>query len=133
VQTSINRKLEEIRQRLMDEGEEAWGPHSAQDTDHAGGEPGEGGATNVSDINDVFTEFMLSIAASLEETFGLDEDDAIEYVFDAADAIAEEGSLPFIPDEEDLAETAEWLGKAKSMGFGDLVLAMADSELGEEE
>ena len=131
---SVSQKLEGIRKRLMEMEGEAWGPGSpAADGEHDDSKAGSGGAENVSDINDHLLDYMLGIAASVEEDFDLEPDSAVDFVFDAADSIAEEGSLPFIPDEEDLAGTAEWLGKAKIMGFGDMVMAIADSEFSEDD
>jgi hypothetical protein len=128
----IAQKLESIRKRLT-ENDEAWGPGSDPSavTQHAKGSAGEGGAENVSDVNDVFLNYMLSIAMNVASTFDVPEDDAIDYVFDSADAVAEEGSLPFIPEEDDLAGTAEWIGKATSIVFEDMVMAMAEEEFGE--
>jgi len=128
---SISQKLEGIRKRLAEREGEAWGPDSAVDTEHQDGEAGTGEAENVSDVNDVLIGYMLDIAAGVEENYDLDPEAAVDFVFDAADAVAEEGSLPFIPDEEDLVGTAEWIGKAKIMAFGDMVMAIADTQLGE--
>lgn len=127
---SISQKLAGIRKRIMEQEGEAWGPDSDIDTEHQGGEAGTGEADNVSDINDVLVDYMLDIAAGLEEIYDLEPDSAVDFVFDAADAVAEEGSLPFLPPEDDLVATAEWIGKAKIMAFGDMVKAIADSQLG---
>ena len=125
---SIASKLEALRKRLSEQ-EEAWGPDSEVETDHETGEAGEGGAENVSDINDTLIDYMLSIAGSVYENFDVDEDEAIDFVYDVADQLGEEGTLPFIPEEDDLAGTATWLGTAKTMGFGELVLALAENQL----
>ena len=123
---SIAAKLEALRKRLSEQ-DEAWGPDSNIETDHEAGEAGEGGAENVSDINDTLIDYMLNLAGSVTDSYDVDEDEAIDFVFDVADQLGEEGSLPFIPDETDLAGTAAWLGTAKTMGFGDMVLAIADN------
>jgi len=128
---SISQKLEGIRKRLAEREGEAWGPDSAVDTEHQDGEAGTGEAENVSDVNDVLIGYMLDIAAGVEEEYDLDPEAAVDFVFDAADSVAEEGSLPFIPSEDDLVATAEWIGKAKIMAFGDMVMAIADTKLGE--
>ena len=128
---SVSQKLESIRKRLAEKEGEAWGPDSAVDTEHNDGEAGEGGAENVSDVNDALLSYMLDIAAGIADEYDLEPDSAVDFVFDAADSVAEEGSLPFLPDEEDLVGTAEWLGKAKIMAFGDMVMAIADTQLGE--
>lgn len=128
---SVSAKLEGIRKRLMEVDTEAWGPDSAVDTEHQDGEAGVGGADNVSNVNDNLIDYMLSIAATIADEHDLDADDAVDFVFDSADSIAEEGSLPFIPPDDDLVGTAEWIGKAKIMAFGEMVCALANSEFGE--
>lgn len=125
---SIASKLEALRKRLSEQ-EEAWGPDSEVETDHETGEAGEGGAENVSDINDTLIDYMLSIAGSVYENFDVDEDEAIDFVYDVADQLGEDGTLPFIPEEDDLAGTATWLGTAKMMGFGELVFSLAENQL----
>ena len=129
---SISQKLTGIRKRIMEMEGAAWGPDRSIDTDHNDGEAGSGEAENVSDVNDVLINYMLDIAAGLEEDYDLDPEAAVDFVFDAADSVAEEGSLPFIPEEDDLVSTAEWVGKAKIMAFGDMVMAIADSQFGED-
>lgn len=124
----IVEKLQTIRKRLSEQEGEAWGPESAVDTDHQDGAAGEGGAENVSDINDTFIDYMLSIAGSVEDEFEIDSEGAVDFVFDIADQLAADGTLPVIPDENDLAGTAEWLGKAKSLGFGEMVLSILDAQ-----
>jgi|GEM_PF-2959688 hypothetical protein len=128
---SVSQKLAGIRKRLAEMEGEAWGPESEIDTEHGEGEAGTGGAENVSDVNDVLIDYMLDIAAGIEDAYDLDSESAVDFVFDAADAVAEEGSLPFLPPEDDLVSTAEWIGKAKIMAFGDMVMAIADAQFGE--
>lgn len=132
MQTELNAKLAALRKRLS-ENEEAWGPDSELETDHAEGQAGEGGAENVSDVNDVFDNFILGILDSVLAEYDMDEDEAIEYVFDVAASLEEDGTLPPIPDDEDLAGTAEWVGKAASMGFGEMVLSMLEADAEAEE
>lgn len=127
MRADIVEKLQSIRKRLAEQDEEAWGPDSSVETDHEQSKAGEGGADNVSDVNDVLIDYMLSIAGSLEDEFEIDGDDAVDMVFDIADQLGEDGTLPYIPDEEDLAGTAEWVGRAKMMGFGEMVLGIAES------
>jgi hypothetical protein len=128
---SVSQKLAGIRKRLAEMEGEAWGPESGAETEHQDGEAGTGEADNVSDVNDVLISYMLDIAAGIEDAYDLDSESAVDFVFDAADAVAEEGSLPFLPPEDDLVSTAEWIGKAKIMAFGDMVMAIADSHFGE--
>lgn len=133
MRSDIVEKLQSIRKRLAEQDEEAWGPDSDVETDHEGGKAGEGGAENVSDINDTLIDYMLSIAGSLEDEFDMDGDTALDMVFDIADQLGEDGTLPYMPEEDDLAGTAEWLGRAKMMGFGEMVLGIAESMLSGEE
>lgn len=133
MRADIVEKLQSIRKKLAEQGGEAWGPESEVDTDHEDSAAGEGGADNVSDVNDTLIDYMLSIAGSLEDEFELDSDTAIDMVFDIADQLGNDGTLPFIPDESDLEGTALWLGMAKTMGFGEMVLGIAESTFADEE
>lgn len=129
----IVEKLEELRARLVEQAEEsAWGPDSEPDSDMEA-EAGEGEAKNDDEVEEVLIDYMLDVAEGICDDYEMDLDDAVEMVFDVADQLAEEGSLPFIPPEEDAAAVAEWVGKAKTMGFGDMVQAMCDSMFSEED
>jgi hypothetical protein len=123
----MSAKLESIRARLQ-EGEEAWGPSSEPETAHAEGEPGESDATNVSDVLDVFDSYILSVVDAILDEWDMTEDEAVEAVFDVAASLEEDGSLPPMPEEDNEVAVAEWVGKAKTMGFADLVLAALDAE-----
>lgn len=125
----IQERLEALVSK-MTEGEEAWGPTSDVSDDESAA--GEGGAENVSTIDNAFDSYILGIVASILEEYELDEEEAIDYVFYVADDLAEQGELPTIPEGEDPQETAEWLGKAQSMLFAELVMAALESEAGED-
>lgn len=132
----LSAKLESIRRRLVEmnadelpeQGDEAWGPDSETEGEAAQSAAGEGEAENVSDINDTFDAYVFSIVDSVLEEYEADEEAILDIVFDVAASLAEDGSLPEIPEESELQATAEWLGKAKSMGFGDLVMAVIEAE-----
>lgn len=128
MKASISEKLVEIRKRLTEADDAAWGPDSEVSGDAAEGEAGEGGAENVSDVGDVFDAYVLSIVGSILDEYEMDEEEAVSVFFDVAASLEEDGSLPEIPDEGDEQATAEWVGAAKMMGFGDLVLATLEAE-----
>lgn len=136
---NIAMKLEEVRKRLAEmtsgmsgEGDEAWGPGSKTDSDYEDSEAGVGGADNVSDVNDTFDAYLLSILDSLTAAYDLDEEAAIDFIFDVIDSLVEDGTLPEIPDESDLKGSAQWAGVAKTFGLAELVLSIAESESEEE-
>ena len=129
----VSESLKQLRLALQEKGEEAWGPTTGtMPSDASEGEPGEGGATNVSDIADNFDRYILGIVDEIVECCDMTEDEAIDYTFDVALALAEDGTLPPIPDVSDLEGTAAWIGSAATMQFGQLVLAMLDAETEEE-
>lgn len=138
MQPELNAKLEKLRQRLMEmhgntsaaEGDEtAWGPDDMDDDDHLDASAaGDGGAVNASEVNDVFEDYLLSIMDSILEDFDMNDEDLMDVIFDVAASCAEDGSLPEMPAEGDLSGTAEWVGKARSLGFSDLVYAVVESD-----
>lgn len=129
----ITERLSAIRKYLSEE-EEAWGPESDFDSKVADDAmAGTSGAVNVSDVEDTFDTYVLSIVDSVLEEYDADEEDLVALVFDVAASCEEDGSLPPIPDEGDDAGVAAWVGKAKTMGFADLVFAAIDAEAEDEE
>lgn len=123
MQSKISQQLEQLRKTLSEQ---------AEGESVADGEAGEGGAENVSDVNDNFYAYIDGIVGSILDEYDVDEEEAVDYVFAVADDLAQAGDLPEIPAEDDLVGTAEWLGKASSMLFGELVLAAVESEFSEE-
>lgn len=123
MQSKISQQLEQLRKTLSEQAE----GESVVD-----GEAGEGGAENVSDVNDNFYAYIDGIVGSILDEYDVDEEEAVDYVFAVADDLAQAGDLPEIPAEDDLVATAEWMGKATSMLFGELVLAAVESEFSEE-
>lgn len=129
---NFKERLSQIRAHLA-ESDEAFGPSSSFDTEHEEGEAGESGAVNVTDVNDVFDAYISAIVGSVLEDYDISSDDAVEWVFDVAASLEEDGTLPPIPDEDEEIAVAEWVGKAKTMGFAELVFASLEAAAEEEE
>lgn len=119
----MNESLEEIRVALAAQQEAAaWGPDSDAQGDTSGGEPGELGATNASSMWDAFDLYVGDIIDDLTELYELSDDEAMDFIFDLADALAEEGQMPPLPELDDAQEVSAWLGVATSIGFERMVL-----------
>lgn len=131
MQSEIAKKLEAIRRTLGEQS--AWGPESSFDSDHEKGKAGVSGADNVSDVNDTFYAYLDGIVGSILDEYEMSEEEAVDYVFGVAEDLEADNTLPPMPDEGDLEATAVWLGKAKSMLFGELVLSALDAEAVEDE
>lgn len=84
------------------------------------------GATNPTDVLDAFDAFIGGIADALLAEFDMSDDEAIDFVFEVADAMAEEGLLSPIPDEADIQALAAWIGKAESAALGAHVMQAAE-------
>ena len=112
---ATNGLLRKIRTRL-----EEMSPNS-----HMSGEPGIGGAVNITDIHDDFDRYLYDIVSKLVVEFSMDESGAVSLMRQAADEAAQAGLLPPVPDQGADQATAEWLGKAKSLGFGGYVMRLA--------
>lgn len=122
--------LSKIRASLAEE-EAGWGPDSEQaDVAHLDGAPGDGGATNVPDIEDALDGYLSGIADALMEKYKISEDDAYDFVFYAADTAEAMGLLPMFPEEDaEPAEYAAWYAKAGSVKFDAIVMNLAAKEL----
>ena len=137
MRSDLTSKLEQLRKKLT-EGEEAFGPDSDGSVNSADAEDdaaGEGGADNVSPIDALVDEYIGSIVDSMLEEYDIEAEEATDFVLAVAEDLAEDGTLPPVPDYDDEANAAIWLGKAKSVVLHDLVLAAADAgaeEVGEE-
>jgi hypothetical protein len=128
----INAVLEDIRTRLEAEGEDnvtASGPDVPADIggdSTADAEAGSGGAINPPNVGDALDLYLSEIADLLTVEYGKSAEEAFKFVFDAAKALADEGAIPMIPEDEVAdEEIAIWLGKAKSVQFGHQVLNRA--------
>jgi len=116
--TAINNVFSAIRTRLQEDAV-AWGPDMSgmASTNHSGGKPGDGGATNETDIPDALDKYIGSIVDSLVAA-GSTESAAYAKVMATARKPASDGTLPAMPSESaDDAEIALWLGKAASIAF----------------
>lgn len=124
----INAVLDEIRLRL----ENAFGPEvaSSGSGSHNRGEPGDGEAENVTDVEDALDLYLNAMISKLEAEHEFDEDSAIGLVFDVIDELGEEGLLPPFPEEDATDEMlAAWMGKAKSVGLQARVIEAAIESL----
>lgn len=136
--TEMNELLEDIRLRLAEDvkrldeqepGDEAWGPDSDNDA-AIHGKPGESGAENENNIWDAFDAYISDLIDDLMEKYDVDEDDALEFIFQTADDLTDEGLMTPIPSEDDPQAVAMWLGRAGTVGFERQVLdaALASSD-----
>lgn len=128
--------LTKIRHKVSARMEAAWGPEAVgqpSGTSATLAEPGELEADNPTDANDAWNMYMINIVERLVAEFDMDQDDAVDFVFDCADELAEEGDLPVVPeDDASDQDVSLWLGTAQSIGFGGYVLAAARYDFEEE-
>lgn len=120
--------LTKIRHKM----ESAWGPEAVSQPPNSSAQnaaAGDNEADNPTDVNDAMNMYLDSAVERLMGEFDMSEDDAIEYIFDCADEMAEDGDLPPIPEDEAMdQEVSIWLGKANSVGFVGYCLGRARSE-----
>lgn len=139
----VNSVLQEVLVRLREQDEDGvdsddkpYGPGVDADIGGASAreaEAGAGGAVNPSDVGDTLDIYLSDIASILEIEYDMDDEDALQFVFSAADEMADEGLLPEMPeDEAEDEEIALWLGTAKTARFGSYVVAKAREMAAEE-
>jgi hypothetical protein len=95
------------------------------DATYGGSEGGTLGAYNKTPVQSEMDAYILDIKDGLLQHFEIEPEDgksehdvALDYVFDCADDLAEEGELPEFPDDDASdEEVIAWLNAAKSMGF----------------
>jgi hypothetical protein len=127
----INAVLENIRATMEGEGDDAtaYGPSVSGDVGgatNADAEAGAGGAVNPSDVSNTLDLYLSEISDLLTLEYGKNENEAMNFVFSAASALAREGVIPEVPsDSATDDEVAQWLGKAKSVQFASHVLNRA--------
>lgn len=126
----VNSVLRQVRRFLEQEDDvTAYGPGVAADIggeDAATAAPGEGGADNPATVGDALDAYLTNIADLLGLEFDLEDEEALNFVFDAADDLSGEGKLPEVPgDDSSDEEIALWLGNAKTVGFSAHVLSKA--------
>ncbi len=120
--------MSRLQRRMELKMEAAWGPESIS-ASVAGetAQPGTLGAVNPSDADDAFNAYINNIIDQLIASCDMDENEAIDYVFDCADELS---TLPPIPEEGAPAiEVSTWLGTANSVEFGGYVLGRAQSNV----
>lgn len=109
--------------RPVREGEEAFGPESAQqfgDNDHQASAPGVGGAENIGDHNAALQRFMNAARDALKHSVNWDEGKADSHIRKVASALADENMMPPLPaegDENEAEGIAIWLATAPTVGF----------------
>lgn len=125
----INRRLQSIRARLNEEDAAGYGPDltNLKPTNLSKSEPGEGGATNETDIPDALDKYLGGIADHLVQNYGMSEDEAFAKIGTVARSLSSEGTLTSFPTQNsDDADIAVWLGKAASVGFAQHVFKAAN-------
>lgn len=84
---------------------------------------------NSADPNITIDLYLKEIVDALLEDYEIAEEDAFEFVLDAADAISEEGVMPPLPSQEaSYEELVAWYGHATTQGFKSLVLKLAKEQ-----
>lgn len=121
MKAQVNAVLDEIREKL--EGE--WATQEEIEG-HKDSEAGEGGAENVSDIEDRFNAFMDDLVSALTDRYEVSDDDAIGLIFDVVDGAVEDEELPDFPDDESSEqEVATFIGTAQALGLKGMILQAA--------
>lgn len=123
IRLQLEGDLEEMGLLGLDDDEE---DDDEEDDEEAEG--GDLGASNPSDALDAFEAYIGGIADGLMAEYEIDEDDAVDFVLDIADDMADAGMLAELPDVEDSKALALWIGQAQSVGFGVEVMAAADED-----
>lgn len=119
----VNSVFEKIRLQLESDLED-MGLLGEEDSSDAEG--GDLGAVNPSDGLEAFEDFISGIVDGLLAEYEIDEDDAVDFVLDMADEMAEAGLLAPLPDTDDSKALALWIGQATTAGFGLEVMKAAD-------
>lgn len=124
--------LQKIRTKMHLQMENAWGPEAVDQPANsaaANAAPGVlGTATNPSDANDALNSYLIGVCDRLIGEFDFSEDEALDFVFDCADEMESDGTLPAMPEDGAAPqEISIWLGKANSTGFTAYVLGRARS------
>lgn len=119
--SQINSVLEKIRQKL---DESAWGPDIGDNPDdtHASSTAGEGGAHNVSDVEDALDMYLSGMVDNLMAQYDTTDEEAANVVFACIDKLVSSGKLPEMPDEDATEDqVAIWIGKAATSGLQRIV------------
>ena len=77
----------------------------------------------VEDLEMEFDDYMDSVLGAVLDEYDVDEDDAVDYIIEIADELADDGLLPYFPDEDSTSEEiTDWVAAAQSAGFAGLVI-----------
>lgn len=89
---------------------------------------GESEADNVTDVDDAFDLYLDSLLERMLTALNATEEQATEFIMLMADEMEEEGMMPPMPgiDASD-DEVSMWMGAAKTCGFANKVLEMANA------
>jgi hypothetical protein len=83
---------------------------------------------NETDVDDALDMYLDSIVERLVTSLGAEEDMAIEFIMLMADEMEEQGVMPPMPGTDSMDdETSLWMGAAKTSGFANKVLEMANA------
>ena len=89
---------------------------------------GESGADNETDVDAALDLYLDSIVERLVEKLGASEEQAVEFIMLMADEMEEQGHMPPMPGEGTSDDDVSmWLGSAKTCGFTNQVLDMANA------
>lgn len=89
---------------------------------------GESGADNETDVDAALDLYLDSIVERLVEKLGASEEQAVEFIMLMADEMEEQGHMPPMPGEGTSDDDVSmWLGAAKTCGFTNQVLDMANA------
>jgi hypothetical protein len=89
----------------------------------------DGSPENESDVWETMDAYLSGILDSMLEAYEMTDSEALEFVFEVAEMLASDDKLPAFPDDNaDEASVAEWMGKAKTLGFAQAVLDQAERE-----
>jgi hypothetical protein len=80
-------------------------------------------------VQDELDSYLMGIKDGIMQQYEVESEDALDFVFEKADSLAAQGSLPPLPDDDsDEAAVVEWLAAARSIGFAAFVMEQADAE-----
>jgi hypothetical protein len=83
---------------------------------------------NETDVDAALDLYLDSIVERLVEKLGASEDQAVEFIMLMADELEEQGQMPPMPGEGSSDnDVSLWLGSAKTCGFTNQVLEMANA------
>lgn len=86
-------------------------------------------ADNESDVWEAMEGLMNEVLDALVADYDNSEDEFLDLIFMVADDLAAEGKLPAFPEDDASDEAvAEWLGKARTVGFTKCVLKAAQEQ-----